>query len=167
MLKEGVEVTISFILLLATTTYGGFSVGQYIGQQNSFKSVFPSKVSTTEPNKQIIVNSQGELLTLESVATHNTPTDCWIIISGKVYSVSSYLSQHPGGAFRITPYCGQDATQAFATQGGQGTHSSGAQADLAQLLLGSVDSVTSTTSLNPQVQTPSTRGNDEEEYEDD
>lgn len=32
------------------------------------------------------------------VAKHNTPSSCWIVISGKVYDVTQYLEHHPGGA---------------------------------------------------------------------
>ena len=67
--------------------------------------------------------SQPRQLTLSQVQEHNAQTNCWLIIDQKVYEVTDYISSHPGGAKRIVTYCGQDATQAFATQGGQGFHS--------------------------------------------
>jgi len=114
-------------------------------------------------------------LSAQEVATHNTASDCWLLISGKVYNTTSYLNSHPGGRSRIIPYCGQDATQAFQTQGGGGSHSSGAFADLAQLYIGDIGSNTQTT-LIEQTNTsqPNTNKNsedkdddDEEEWEDD
>jgi cytochrome b involved in lipid metabolism len=76
--------------------------------------------------------------TTAQVATHATRADCWIIVSGKVYSVSNYISMHPGGSMAITNVCGQDATTAFETRGGTGTHSGSARSTLGTLLLGNL-----------------------------
>jgi cytochrome b involved in lipid metabolism len=55
-------------------------------------------------------------ISAQEVAMHNSPDDCWIIISNKVYDVSSYVKLHPGGASAIMPYCGEEATRAFETK---------------------------------------------------
>jgi hypothetical protein len=55
-------------------------------------------------------------ISAQEVAAHNSPDDCWIIVSNKVYDVSSYVKLHPGGASTITPYCGEEATRAFETK---------------------------------------------------
>ena len=62
-------------------------------------------------------------LNMAEVAKHNTLHDCYLVISNKVYDVTSYIPMHPGGAGSILPYCGKEATQAFATKGGRGAHS--------------------------------------------
>lgn len=77
---------------------------------------------------------------LADVAKHNTSADCWIIVSNNVYAVTSFFSQHPGGAERIVPFCGRDATTAFLTQGGEGKHSAIADQQLAQFKVGSLNS---------------------------
>jgi cytochrome b involved in lipid metabolism len=100
-----------------------------------------STTSSTNSTSSTTTNRSGQTVTLTTseVAQHTSSNDCWMIISGSVYNVTSYLPQHPGGSQEMTPYCGQDATTAFATQGGRGSHSGMAQSDLASLLLGALN----------------------------
>ncbi|KAI0036141.1 FMN-dependent dehydrogenase-domain-containing protein [Vararia minispora EC-137] len=44
------------------------------------------------------------------VATHNSRASCWIIVHGKVYDVTDFLDEHPGGSKIILKYAGKDAT---------------------------------------------------------
>ena len=53
------------------------------------------------------------LLTAEEVARHNKEGDCWLIIRGKVYDVSQYLDDHPGGVEVVTDVAGKDATEDY------------------------------------------------------
>lgn len=78
--------------------------------------------------------------TLSEVAKHATSDDCWLIINSRVYDVSSFLGQHPGGAFTIIPYCGKEATRAFDTQdrGNRGGHSDQATQMLQEYLIGQI-----------------------------
>ncbi|VDK20337.1 unnamed protein product [Taenia asiatica] len=54
---------------------------------------------------------------LEEVKKHNSENDCWIIIHDKVYDVSKFLDQHPGGDFVILENGGGYATEAFEDVG--------------------------------------------------
>ncbi|PAV19486.1 cytochrome b2 [Pyrrhoderma noxium] len=38
------------------------------------------------------------VLTLAEVSKHNSRSSCWVIIRNKVYDVTDFLSEHPGGA---------------------------------------------------------------------
>ena len=46
--------------------------------------------------------------TLAEVKLHGTKTDCWTVVNGSVYNVTSWISQHPGGQMAITSMCGVD-----------------------------------------------------------
>jgi predicted heme/steroid binding protein len=51
-------------------------------------------------------------LTASVVSQHNTSSNCWIIISGTVYNLSSY--RHSGGTGHIS--CGTDQTAALSSR---------------------------------------------------
>lgn len=58
--------------------------------------------------------------TVAEVAKHNSPSDCWAIVKGSVYDLTSWIDQHPGGPQVIERMCGGDGTAAFENQhGGQ------------------------------------------------
>jgi isopentenyl diphosphate isomerase/L-lactate dehydrogenase-like FMN-dependent dehydrogenase/predicted heme/steroid binding protein len=51
--------------------------------------------------------------TLAEVAKHNTKEDCWLAVNGKVYDVTQWLTDHPGGGAIVLLSAGQDATETF------------------------------------------------------
>jgi cytochrome b involved in lipid metabolism len=108
-----------------------FLLNQQVRQNASISS---NQVVSTSGIVMISVN-----LTAEEVKKHVIPSDCWMIINGNVYDVSNYDVNHPGGAYRIDSYCGADATLAFNTMDGKGSHSSFANQLLAGMLLGTLN----------------------------
>lgn len=63
-----------------------------------------------------------QTLTMTDVAKHADDSSCWTVVNGKVYDVTTWIGQHPGGEQRIRGLCGQDATQMFGDQhAGQNT----------------------------------------------
>ncbi|MQL93792.1 hypothetical protein Taro_026448, partial [Colocasia esculenta] len=50
--------------------------------------------------------------TKAEVSVHNSKKDCWIIIKDKVYDVTPYVEEHPGGDAILTN-AGGDATEGF------------------------------------------------------
>ncbi|KAJ3972939.1 FMN-dependent dehydrogenase-domain-containing protein [Lentinula raphanica] len=53
------------------------------------------------------------MLSGKEVAQHNNRESCWIIVHGKVYDVTEFLDDHPGGSRIILKYAGKDATQEY------------------------------------------------------
>ncbi|KZP31170.1 hypothetical protein FIBSPDRAFT_1037639 [Athelia psychrophila] len=51
--------------------------------------------------------------TLQQVSEHNSSNSCWVIIHNKVYDVTEFLPEHPGGASIILKYAGKDATAVY------------------------------------------------------
>ncbi|GAX27191.1 hypothetical protein FisN_13Lh257 [Fistulifera solaris] len=76
--------------------------------------------------------------TLEEIVKHNTQEDCWLIIGNasnggpKVYDVTKYLDDHPGGAEVLLDVAGQDADEFFEDIG----HSKEARKELSKYLIG-------------------------------
>ncbi len=57
---------------------------------------------------------------LADIASHRDEKNCWTLVGGVVYDLTSWIAAHPGGDQAIISMCGKDATQAFADQhGGQ------------------------------------------------
>ncbi|KAH6917254.1 cytochrome b2 [Coprinopsis sp. MPI-PUGE-AT-0042] len=50
---------------------------------------------------------------LQDVSQHSSIESCWVIIQNKVYDVTEFLHEHPGGAAIILKYAGKDATLAY------------------------------------------------------
>jgi|EP00670_Eutreptiella_braarudii_P006529 cytochrome b involved in lipid metabolism len=70
----------------------------------------------------------------EEVFKHKTADDCWLLIEGKVYDVTKYLDEHPGGSEIMVDAAGKDATEDFKDIG----HSDSAKKAMAPYLIGHV-----------------------------
>ena len=80
----------------------------------------PSQEPTQEPTQEPAPEAEIAGYTLAEVAERNTAAECWVVIDGGVYDLTSWISEHPGGPSRITQLCGTDGTQLFlGMHGGQ------------------------------------------------
>ncbi|XP_047342629.1 cytochrome b5-like [Impatiens glandulifera] len=77
----------------------------------------------------------ASLLAFDDVIKHNKNKDCWVIISGKVYDVSEYMAEHPGGPEVLVSATGQDGTNDFEEAG----HSDSAKKMMVKYCIGEID----------------------------
>lgn len=82
--------------------------------------------------------TESKVFTLADVSQHNTNKDCWLVIHGKVYNVTNFLEDHPGGDDVLLSSTGKDATDDFEDVG----HSSTAKAMMDEFYIGEIDSST-------------------------
>lgn len=55
------------------------------------------------------------LISAEELSLHNKTGDCWVTLyNRKVYNVTSFLEEHPGGGDLILEYAGKDVTEIMA-----------------------------------------------------
>lgn len=77
------------------------------------------------------------------ISVHSTKKDCWLVIHGKVYDVSTFMEDHPGGEEALLHASAiGDATDSFEEVG----HSSSATNMMEDFLIGTVDGLTGTNS---------------------
>ncbi|XP_021718371.1 cytochrome b5-like [Chenopodium quinoa] len=76
-----------------------------------------------------------KLFSMEEAAEHNTKDDCWVVIDGKVYDVTSYLDDHPGGDDVLLTATGKDAKEEFEDAG----HSQDARDEMEKYFVGELD----------------------------
>lgn len=118
------KIAIAITVTICTVIVGTILLVNLYQEQTSASS---STTTTTLPTYSV-----------DEVAKHDSFDDCWIIIEDSIYDGTNFLASHPGGADRIINLCGQDATDGFLTQDGQGEHSSSARAQLKSLQIGTL-----------------------------
>lgn len=167
------ELIFSFIAV----TFLSFFLVKIIQNYYQENSLYLTK---TNQNKPQSINSSNQktqnqtvVLTLNEIAKHNSVNDCWLIINNNVYEATNYINNHPGGAKNIISFCGQEATNAFATKGKKNKpHSQQAKQLLESFKIGVLNQKIG---INPNLTQPSPNKNNnhyqfktsEKEYEDD
>nr|BAE94683.1 cytochrome b5 [Physarum polycephalum] len=73
--------------------------------------------------------------TLEQVSKHTKSGDIWLAVRGKVYDVSDFVAEHPGGEEVIRDVAGRDATEDFDNVG----HSEDAVQQMKQYYVGELE----------------------------
>ena len=72
----------------------------------------PTASLTGNPTKvpPVIPSCSVNLISMDEVAMHNTPDDCWMVLHDQVFDLTDYAPTHPGSSAMITGSAGTDAT---------------------------------------------------------
>jgi cytochrome b involved in lipid metabolism len=135
-----VIIPITAIASIVLTVLVGHS-GAEASWKNRIAQTQPAVLEPTSPTPTSPASPTGTInLTAAEIATHNSRSDCWSIVRGNVYNLTSYVQKHPGGASVIANICGKDGSRAFTN-----FHNSQSKPNnvLSGFLLGAVDSTIS------------------------
>lgn len=58
-------------------------------------------------------NNMTQTIKLEEVKQHNNRDSVWFVIHNKVYDVTKFMDEHPGGEEVLLEQAGKDATEIF------------------------------------------------------
>ncbi|EGD80575.1 cytochrome b5 type B [Salpingoeca rosetta] len=86
----------------------------------------PPSLPTTTPA------TMSKTISYAEVAKHNTNESCYMVIHDKVYDVTKFLIEHPGGEEVMMDYAGKDASEGFEDVG----HSEDAREQLSDFVIG-------------------------------
>ncbi|XP_015892588.3 cytochrome b5 [Ziziphus jujuba] len=82
------------------------------------------------------MGGERKVYSLAQVSAHNSRENCWLVIEGKVFDVTKFLEDHPGGDEVLLSATGKDATDDFEDVG----HSTSARAMMDEFYVGDIDS---------------------------
>mmetsp|Transcript_487 Transcript_487/g.692 ORF Transcript_487/g.692 Transcript_487/m.692 type:complete len:123 (-) Transcript_487:301-669(-) len=80
----------------------------------------------------------NKMYSMEEIKLHNKEDDMWMVLYGKVYNVTQFKDDHPGGPEIMLDNSGQDATEAFE----EVFHSETARKQVTEYCIGSVEGYT-------------------------
>ncbi|KAB2596854.1 cytochrome b5 [Pyrus ussuriensis x Pyrus communis] len=79
--------------------------------------------------------SDRKVHVFQEVAKHNKNEDCWVVIAGKVYDLTPFMDDHPGGGEVLLAATAKDATNDFEDVG----HSDSARDMMEKYYIGEID----------------------------
>ncbi|KAG7148257.1 Cytochrome b2 like protein [Verticillium longisporum] len=59
------------------------------------------------------IPSEKPIITLDILNKHNSSSDCWIAVHNKVWDITGFIREHPGGPSVLLRCAGSNATKSF------------------------------------------------------
>lgn len=91
----------------------GLHVGSHVPIRTQTKRVASGQGRIGSSDAHDGTEVQQMSISLADLKKHNKPEDCWVAIDGKVYDLTAYAENHPGGKHAITSLAGTDGTATF------------------------------------------------------
>ncbi|KAF9426736.1 fatty acid alpha-hydroxylase [Entomortierella beljakovae] len=82
-------------------------------------------------------------ISVQQINEHNTASSCWVILNNKVYDITPFIADHPGGEELILDNAGTDITLLMKDELSH-LHSEGAYEMMDEYLVGVVDTASNT-----------------------
>lgn len=118
-MKKIIWIVILIVLIIGVYSYlkkpKQDNLNNMENNQNQTPNITENNASSTQNSATTEANQELKKITLSEIAKHNTKTDCWTTIDGKVYDLSNFVPNHPGGD-KILAICGIDGTEIFRNQ---------------------------------------------------
>lgn len=138
-----------------------------------------SSTNTIQNDISKLAATGVNILDMAEISKHNKSSDCWLLVEGKVYDITSYFGSHPGGSGTMSATCGKDATSAYKTKdpyassaSGNTSHSSNARGLLTNYYIGDLNQKIDQNTINQNIQkakatvVPAGKGGDEDDDDD-
>lgn len=108
------------------TVFSMTSVLEYKRRETGKKDAAPADMSWQEQGGQSVLKpvespiiakkrkeNGGRTVTWAETKEHSSKEDCWVVLDGKVYDVTSFVDRHPGGWRPMVHGSENDKTEAF------------------------------------------------------
>jgi cytochrome b involved in lipid metabolism len=152
-----------FIFWAVVTAVLGAGLFYHASNKTNSNPTSSTPGNSVSSSTKSLLSTANFTLNMAEISKHNSVNDCWLLINGKVYDVTSSIPAHPGGVNEIVKFCGEDATVAFNTKDGRGSpHSGSANAMLANYYIGNLNQTIGSGQIQQNIQkasqvTPTTR----------
>jgi cytochrome b involved in lipid metabolism len=108
-------IKLSMFPIVITAVVLAAGVGFFsLTQHNESSEAGGSSSANSSP---VVTDASADQLapfTMVEVAGHDNIDDCYLVIENKVYDVTGFIDQHPGGVDKIVSGCGKEMTGIFA-----------------------------------------------------
>merc|ERR1712137_384831 len=108
-------------LVFLTTTHAliPFTISNNLLQQTCGLNYFNmSETNEVRPESSEEIKEEKQEITEKEMAAHNdTKSGVWISIHGRVYDITKFLEEHPGGEEVLLEQAGNDSTESFEDVG--------------------------------------------------